>query len=90
MFDLKLVPPQNFAAYRQAELDNNRIGTYTQIVLFLIFLIVLHYADFLGMTEEEIAENERLWREENDENLQVLAMQKAVQKCEVQELAVQT
>ena len=24
---------------------------------------------FLGMTEEEIAENERLWREENDEAL---------------------
>jgi hypothetical protein len=25
---------------------------------------------FLGMTQEEIAENERLWREENDETLQ--------------------
>jgi hypothetical protein len=25
---------------------------------------------FLGLTEEEIAENERLWREENDENLE--------------------
>ena len=24
---------------------------------------------FLGMSAEEIAENERLWREENDENL---------------------
>ena len=24
---------------------------------------------FLGMTEEELAENERLWREENDENI---------------------
>ena len=27
---------------------------------------------FLGMTEEEVAENERLWREENDENLKSL------------------
>jgi hypothetical protein len=26
---------------------------------------------FLGLTKEEIAENERLWREENDENLQM-------------------
>ena len=25
---------------------------------------------FLGLTDEEVAENERLWREENDENLQ--------------------
>jgi hypothetical protein len=24
---------------------------------------------FLGMTDEELAENERLWKEENDENL---------------------
>jgi hypothetical protein len=24
---------------------------------------------FLGLTEEEIAENERLWREENEENV---------------------
>ena len=24
---------------------------------------------FLGMTDEELAENERLWREENDEDL---------------------
>ena len=24
---------------------------------------------FLGFSKEEIAENERLWREENDENL---------------------
>ena len=23
---------------------------------------------FLGLTEEEIAQNEQLWREENDEN----------------------
>ena len=27
---------------------------------------------FLGMSAEEVAENERLWREENDENLDPL------------------
>ena len=26
-------------------------------------------ARFLGLTDEELAENERLWKEENDENL---------------------
>ena len=31
MFDLDLTPPQNFAAYRQAELDNNRISTFSTI-----------------------------------------------------------
>jgi hypothetical protein len=27
---------------------------------------------FLGMNDEEVAENERLWREENEENLEPL------------------
>ena len=31
MFDLELQTPQNFASYRQSELDNQRIGTFTQI-----------------------------------------------------------
>ena len=26
---------------------------------------------YLGLSEEELAENERLWREENDENIQI-------------------
>ena len=71
LFDLKLVPPQNFAAYRQAELDNNRIGTYGTISAIPYISNRFALKRFLGMTDEEIAENERLWREENDENLQV-------------------
>ena len=31
MFDLKMQPPQNFASYRQSELDNARVPTYTQM-----------------------------------------------------------
>jgi len=31
MFDLKFQPPQNFAAYRQSELDNARVPTFTQM-----------------------------------------------------------
>ena len=67
MFDLLFQPPQNFASYRQSELDNQRIGTFAQIQA--IPFISNRYAlkRFLGMSEAEIAENERLWREENDE-----------------------
>jgi hypothetical protein len=67
MFDLKLQPPQNFASYRQAELDSNRINTFTamQQVPFISNRFAL--ARFLGLSKEEIAENERLWQEENDE-----------------------
>ena len=69
MFDLLFQPPQNFASYRQSELDNQRIGTFAQIQA--IPFVSNRYAmkRFLGLTDSEVAENERMWREENDESL---------------------
>ena len=69
MFDLKFLPPQNFAAYRQSEVDNARVPTYQQMAQ--IPHISNRYAmkRFLGMSMEEIAENERMWKEENAENI---------------------
>jgi hypothetical protein len=69
MFDLKFMPPQNFAAYRQAELDNSRVPTFTQMSAIPYVSNRFALKRFLGMSDEEIAENERLWREENDETL---------------------
>src|SRR6056300_628763 len=69
MFDLKFQPPQNFAAYRQSEIDNARVPTYTQMSQIPYISNRFAMKRFLGMTEEELAENERLWKEENDENL---------------------
>jgi len=71
MFDLQLTPPQNFAAYRQAELDNNRINTFTTIQQIPFMSNRFALKRFLGLSDEEIAENERLWREENEENLEM-------------------
>ena len=69
MFDLKFQPPQNFASYRQAEIDNARVPTYTQMAAIPYMSNRFALKRFLGMTEEELAENERLWKEENEENL---------------------
>lgn len=69
MFSLKFQPPQNFAAYRQSEIDNARVPTYTQMAAIPYMSNRFALKRFLGLTEEEIAENERLWREENDEGL---------------------
>jgi len=69
MFDLKFQPPQNFASYRQAELDNARVPTFTQMSAIPYLSNRFALERFLGFSKEEIAENERLWREENDENL---------------------
>jgi len=67
MFDLEFEPPQNFASYRQAELDNSRVPTFTQMSAIPYISNRFALKRFLGLTEEEIAENEKLWREENDE-----------------------
>jgi hypothetical protein len=70
MFDLKLQPPQNFASYRQAELDSNRISTFTsmQAVPFIANRFALER--FLGLSKEEIATNEIMWREENEDEFE--------------------
>ena len=67
MFDLKFQPPQNFASYRQAEIDNARVPTYTQMAAIPYMSNRFAMSRFLGMSAEEIAENERLWKEENDD-----------------------
>lgn len=65
LFELKLNPPQNFAAYRQSELDNSRVQTFASLqeVPFMSKRFALKR--FLGLTQEEITENEKLWKEEN-------------------------
>ena len=70
MFDLKFQPPQNFASYRQAEIDNARVPTYTQMAAIPYMSNRFALKRFLGMSDEEVAENERMWREENEENLE--------------------
>ena len=71
MFELNFEAPQNFAAYRQSELDNARVPTFTQMSAIPYVSNRFALTRFLGLSEEEVAENERLWREENDENLQM-------------------
>jgi hypothetical protein len=65
IFDLKFNPPQNFASYRQAEMDTARVNTFN--TMFAIPMISKRFAlkRFLGLTSEEVTENESLWEEEN-------------------------
>jgi hypothetical protein len=69
LFELKFNQPQNFAAYRQSELDTARAATFSQVVQIPHLSKRFAMKRFLGMTEDEIKENERLWREENGSNL---------------------
>jgi hypothetical protein len=65
IFDLKFNPPQNFAAYRQAEMDTARVNTFNTMVAVPMISKRFALKRFLGLTSEEIAENERQWKEEN-------------------------
>ena len=65
LFQLSFNPPQNFAAYRQSELDTARVGTFQAMEAFPYVSKRFAMERFLGLTEEEINKNEKLWREEN-------------------------
>ncbi len=65
MFELQFQPPQNFATYRQAELDGQRVPQFQQLLQVPHMSKRFAMKRFLGLTDEEMAENERLWAEEN-------------------------
>jgi hypothetical protein len=67
LFQISFNPPQNFAAYRQAELDNSRVGTFTAMDALPYISKRFAMERFLGLTEEEIKKNEQLWGEENSD-----------------------
>ena len=66
LFSLRFNPPQNFASYRQSELDNTRINAFQSLEPLPYMSKRFLLERFLGLTEEEIQENEEMWREEND------------------------
>ena len=66
MFEIKLNPPQNFAQYRQTEMDQARVGTFTQVAELPYMSKRFALKRYLGLTEEEMARNADLCAEENN------------------------
>jgi hypothetical protein len=66
LFNITLCEPQNFASYRQAELDTSRIGSFMQLEQITYMSKRFMLKRYLGLSEEEIQENETLWKEERD------------------------
>ena len=76
IFDIKFNPPQNFASYRQAEMDTARVNVFGTLAEIPYLSKRFSMKRFLGLTPEEVAENERMWKEENvdeDEDLSASA-----------------
>ena len=73
LFTLEFNPPQNFAAYRQSELDTSRVTTFASMEAFPYISKRFALERFLGLSEEEINKNEKMWREENGKESDVEA-----------------
>ena len=65
LFELRFNEPQNFAKYRQSEIDAVRIGAYTALeqIPYLSKRFLLER--YLDLSEEELQRNNELWKEEN-------------------------
>jgi hypothetical protein len=64
LFQIKFNPPQNFASYRQAELDTSRITAFTSLEALPYMSKRFLLERFLGLSEDEIQQNSKLWKEE--------------------------
>ena len=67
LFDLKFNEPQNFASYRQSELDATRVSTFNNLEAYPYLSKRFLLQRYLGLTEEEMQQNEELWEEENQQ-----------------------
>jgi hypothetical protein len=69
-FTLNFLPPQSFSEYKEIEINNARASVFGQLseVPYLSRRFVLK--KYLGLTDEEIIDNEKQWMEENPEAVQ--------------------
>jgi len=67
MFKLKFNPPQNFASYRQVEMDNSRVQVFQGLAETPYLSKRFAMERYLGMTQDEIKRNQKMWKEENGE-----------------------
>jgi hypothetical protein len=68
LFELAFNPPQSFSEYHNTALDTERVNLFSSVMnsdasKYMSKRFAL--AKYLGWTEEDILENERMWKEEN-------------------------
>jgi hypothetical protein len=68
IFELRYSEPQNFAAYREMELNASRISSFTGIAQTEFLSKRFMLKKYLGLTELELAENDKLWHEERGQD----------------------
>jgi hypothetical protein len=64
-FCIRFTPPMNFSSYREIQLDTERATLYNQVAGITYMSNRFKLKKYLGLTDDEIKENEKMWREEN-------------------------
>ena len=70
LFSIKFNPPQNFASYRQAELDTTRIQAFSALEQLPYMSKRFLMKRYLGLTEDELQENTTQWEEETGQPIE--------------------
>ena len=65
IFELKFVDPQSFSEYKEIEVHAARANVFSGLEGVEYMSKRFMMSKYLGLTEDEILENERLWMEEN-------------------------
>jgi hypothetical protein len=65
-FDIDMLEPQNFSGYREIEIDGARANVFGQLAEVPYLSHRFKLKKYLGLTDDEILENEQAWREENE------------------------
>lgn len=64
LFELSYTKPQSFSEYRRLELDSAKINQFSALADVKYLSKRFALKRYLGLTDEEIYENEKLWKEE--------------------------
>jgi len=64
-FNLEFTKPQNFSSYRELDLDTQRAQLFTSLEAVPYLSQQFKLKKYLGLTEEEMNDNEHYWKMEN-------------------------
>lgn len=65
-FYIEFTAPMNFSSYRELQIENERAQLFNQVQAIPYLSNQFKLKKYLGLTDDEIKENEELWRIEND------------------------
>ena len=68
LFDLHFTEPQSFSQYREIEIEAARASVFGSLEGVSYLSRRFLFSKYLGLNEDEIKENERMWREESGDH----------------------